>query len=93
MTDFGIYDISSEGRPNVFLELGIAIGMEKPYYIVARNGTTVPADLAGLDRIDYGSFQDLIIQVRDKIVKKHFSTLFQADRNILRLTTEPLSCQ
>lgn len=70
-TEFGIYDISFPGRPNVFLELGIAIGMAKPYYIIMRAGTEVPADLAGLDRIEYESFQDLVEQIKTKIAAQH----------------------
>lgn len=70
-TEFGIYDVSAQGRPNVFLELGIAIGTGRPYYIIAREGTEFPADLAGLDRIEYRSFQDLISQVKDKIISKY----------------------
>src|ERR1700733_10521672 len=50
---FGIYDISAPEKPNVFIELGAAIAIESPYYIIARKGTPIPSDLQGLDRIEY----------------------------------------
>ena len=33
-TQFGIFDISNPKKPNVFLELGLAIGAEQPFYII-----------------------------------------------------------
>jgi len=70
-TEFGIYDLSREGRPNVILELGIAIGLGKPYYIVTRKGCMLPSDLAGLDHIEYASFEDLTRQLVQKVIPRH----------------------
>jgi hypothetical protein len=61
---FGIYDISNPQKPNVFLELGYAMATEKPYYLICESGTSVPADLAGLDRIEYNSYKHLIDQLQ-----------------------------
>lgn len=59
---FGIYDISG-WNPNVTLELGLAYGLGERAYIVIDPSRTkveeVPADLRGLDRIQYGSYADL----------------------------------
>jgi hypothetical protein len=59
---FGIYDISG-WNPNVTLELGLALGMPKPAYIAFDPSKTpvdeVPADIRGLDRIQYGSYAEL----------------------------------
>jgi hypothetical protein len=68
-TRFGIYDISNPQKPNVFLELGAAIAMEKPYFIICKSGTDIPADLEGLDRIEYQSYADLTKQLRVKVGK------------------------
>jgi len=68
-TRFGIYDISNPEKPNVFLELGAAIAMGKPYFIICRTGTEIPADLQGLDRIEYQSYSELAEQLRAKIPK------------------------
>lgn len=68
-TRFGIYDISNPEKPNVFLELGAAIAMGKPYFVMCETGTEIPADLQGLDRIEYQSYSELAEQLRAKIPK------------------------
>jgi hypothetical protein len=59
---FGIYDISG-WNPNVTLELGIAFGLNEKAYIAIDPSKTpiaeVPADLRGIDRIQYKSFTTL----------------------------------
>lgn len=54
--DFCIFDLSF-WNPNVALELGIAEGLGKEYYIlVNRNHSKdVPSDLKGMQRVDYSS--------------------------------------
>lgn len=67
-TQFGIYDVTTN-NPNVYLELGIAIGAKKPYYIILKKGTKCLADLQGLDRIEYESYKHLTKEIKSKIVK------------------------
>jgi hypothetical protein len=59
---FGIYDIS-DWNANVTLELGLAFGMAERAYIACDPSKTdteeVPADLRGLDRIQYASYAEL----------------------------------
>jgi hypothetical protein len=59
---FGIYDISG-WNPNVTLELGLAFGLAEKAYIAIDPSKTkvdeVPADLRGLDRIQYASYTEL----------------------------------
>ena len=59
---FGIYDISG-WNPNVTLELGLALGLGEPAYIAIDPNKTdvneVPADLRGIDRIQYASYAEL----------------------------------
>jgi hypothetical protein len=64
---FGIYEISNPNKPNVFLELGAGLALGKPCIIICRQGTQVPADLQGLDRIEYQSYLDLTNQLREKL--------------------------
>jgi hypothetical protein len=66
-TRFGIYEISNPERPNVFLELGAGLAFGKPCIIVCRGGTEIPADLEGLDRIEYHSYADLTAQLHEKL--------------------------
>ena len=69
ITQFGIYDVTNS-NPNVCLELGIARGAKKPYYITHEKDTKLPADLQGLDRIEYESYKQLTKELKKKVVKK-----------------------
>jgi predicted nucleotide-binding protein len=59
---FGIYDISA-WNANVTLELGLAYGLNEKAYIISNpkqhQASEVPADLRGIDRIQYTSFAEL----------------------------------
>lgn len=59
---FGIYDISG-WNANVTLELGLAFGLNERAYIAIDPSKTpiqeVPADLRGIDRIQYSSYAEL----------------------------------
>lgn len=63
---FGIYDISSPEKPNVFLELGAGLARRNICIIICRSGTNILSNLQGLDRIEYRSFEDLGAQLRIK---------------------------
>jgi len=68
-TQFGIYDVTNS-NPNVCLELGIAMGAGKTYYIIHERDTKLPADLEGLDRIEYESYKQLTEELKKKVVRK-----------------------
>jgi hypothetical protein len=58
---FSLFDITT-WNPNVALELGVAVGAELDYYILfnpAQGDEGVPADLGGIDRIQYSSYSEL----------------------------------
>jgi hypothetical protein len=58
---FSLFDIT-EWNPNVTLELGIAIGHRQEYYLLFspdRGQSDAPADLGGIDRIEYESYGQL----------------------------------
>lgn len=78
--DFAIFDISG-WNPNVCLELGLARGLNKQYYII--NNTSkrkdVPSDIKGIDRVDYDwdrrkNTASLYDKLKDGIFKKNFIT-------------------
>lgn len=54
-----LFDISDRPRPNVFLELGYALGREKPCVLLCRSGTRIPTDLKGFEFLEYESYADL----------------------------------
>jgi len=56
---FGIYRIDEEASANTFLALGIAIGLNKPWLLVAREGATVPVDVRGLSNFNFRAFLHL----------------------------------
>ena len=60
------FDISIESKPNVFIELGYALGRGKPSFLLCRRGSPIPADLQGLERIEYSSYNELarLLQAR-----------------------------
>lgn len=67
--DLCLFDnLGTLNRPNVYIEVGIAYALEKPMLVCEYAGTgknkvpdteSVPADLQGLIRIQYKSYQDL----------------------------------
>src|SRR5262249_61456738 len=58
--DYCIFDIST-WNPNVALEIGLAQGLGVDYYILLNRKLkkTVPADIQGLQRIEYGDVRSL----------------------------------
>ena len=70
---FGIYDISG-WNPNVTLELGLAFGLnEKPFIAIDPSKTDineVPADLRGIDRIQYGSYAELQTGIEKLLIQE-----------------------
>ncbi|HUT35770.1 MAG TPA: hypothetical protein VNE39_19950 [Planctomycetota bacterium] len=60
-----LFEITDCASPNVFLELGIAIGMGRSMALLMRKPYSPPADLRGLRGIEYEDELDLQIQVRD----------------------------
>jgi len=65
-TEFGLYEISTNNQ-NVSLELGLAKGAKKRFYILAKKGTLIPSDLQGMDRIEYSDYNQLTEVIRQKI--------------------------
>jgi hypothetical protein len=51
----------TEQKPNVYIEIGAAITLGKPYYFFEFKGTTqkVPSDLAGLVALRYANYREL----------------------------------
>ncbi len=75
--DFCIFDISL-WNPNVALEIGLADGLGAEYYILLdqRLSKGVPADIQGIQRIEYGSANgmgkgDLLPSIVQYLVKEH----------------------
>ena len=68
LTHFGLYDLSGI-RPNVMIELGIAIALNKPCVLIALKGDTqrhLPDFVQGLDILYYQTFNEL----RERLLSK-----------------------
>jgi len=57
--DFCVFDISTY-NPNVALEIGLADGLGVEYYILLNRtlAAGVPADIQGIQRIEYSNYKD-----------------------------------
>lgn len=54
-----LFEISETQKPNTFIELGYSLGRKKPSVLVLKQGIIPPSDLAGIDRIEYSSYNNL----------------------------------
>ena len=61
-TRFGVFDLSSRNS-NVYLELGIALGLNRPVVVVAREKTPLPPALAGHNVVTYADASDLGVKL------------------------------
>lgn len=58
LTSFGIFDLSLE-NPNSYLEMGIALGLNRPIIATANVRTTLPLELKGHNVVRYADATDL----------------------------------
>jgi hypothetical protein len=78
--DFAVFDISG-WNPNVCLELGLAKGLGKAYYIINNNSKKkdAPSDIKGIERVDFNwnkkkKASSLFDHLKDGIFKKKYVT-------------------
>ena len=64
---FGIYDLSSLERPDVLIELGMALGLGREVTIIHKKGSPLPEMLRPLNPIEYEDFSDLIEKLKKKM--------------------------
>jgi hypothetical protein len=56
---FGIYRVDADCSADAFLALGIAVGLNRPWALIWREGATLPSDVRGLSGLPFRSFTDL----------------------------------
>ena len=64
-SDFCIFDNRlTESKPNVYIEIGVAIALKKPYYFFEFKDTKegVPSDLSGLLALRYRDYRELVTE-------------------------------
>src|SRR6267142_1265450 len=63
-----LFEISDGTRPNVFVELGYALGRDKACLLICRRGTPIPTDLKGFELfVEYESYEELSEELKKKI--------------------------
>jgi len=86
-----IAEISTQS-PNVFYEVGYAVGTQKPILILVKEGTNIPTDLKGLETISYKDDRDGVERF-SMILHEHLSLQLNSKIPVLRdmlLAKEPL---
>lgn len=81
--DFSLFDITG-WNPNVSLELGIAVGSGKKYFILLNThldaNKDAPSDIKGIDRIQYSSNEELeakiTILINQELPKENSESIF-----------------
>lgn len=66
-TPFGVYQLSTSQDRNVYLVLGIAIGLGRPFVLVKDRDAGVPPLAEGLDRYPIDGYLELRYQLGDKV--------------------------
>src|SRR4030042_467142 len=63
-TKLGIYDLSVRKKPEVYIELGIALGLEKKVLIIYKKNSSLPNIIKHLNKIEYKNSYDLTEKIR-----------------------------
>lgn len=66
-TRFGIYQLTSSQNRNVYLELGIAIGLRKPFILVTDHNAEVATLAQGLEYFPLNSYLELCYELGGKV--------------------------
>jgi len=79
---FSLFDIT-DWNANVSLELGVAVGLQKDYYLLfdpTRERREVPSDLGGIDRLQYRSYTELETVLSQLLIQQFGVPSQQRDR-------------
>jgi len=63
----GIFDLSVPVRDEVFIELGMALGMGKEITIIYKKGSPIPEVIKPLNKIEYENFPELIEKLKTRM--------------------------
>ena len=66
-SQFGIYDLSNVGKPDVWLEIGAALAMGKKVYPLCKRGASLPEAIQSFDRIEYDDFPSLTEKLKKSL--------------------------
>jgi hypothetical protein len=66
-TPFGVYQLSISQNRNVYLELGIAMGLRKPYVLVKDRNAEVPGIIRGIEYYPINSYLETEYQLGELV--------------------------
>jgi hypothetical protein len=81
--DFSLFDLSG-WNPNVALELGLAHGFGRPYFILVNRelSSDVPSDIKGIQRIEYSHLTKGKRSLRQLLAENFFKNRFQPTKDL-----------
>ena len=56
---FGVHRIEKIASPDAFLALGISMGLNRPGFLIHRDGHDLPSDVKGLNALKFNSYNEL----------------------------------
>lgn len=66
-TPLGVYQLTATQNRNVCLELGIALGLRKPYILVKDRSAEVPSILKGIEYYEINSYLETAYELGNKV--------------------------
>lgn len=66
-TPLGVYELTATQNRNVCLELGIALGLRKPYILVKDHNAEVPSILGGIEYYEINSYLETAYELGDRV--------------------------
>jgi len=66
-TPFGVYELTPDQNRNVYLELGIAIGLRRPFILVKKEDAKLPSLILGLEFYPITSYLEMRHNLKDKL--------------------------
>ena len=58
-SSLGVYRVDKTASADTFVELGIAMGLNRPFFLVTNSRSEIPSDLNGLSSVSFHGFTDL----------------------------------
>jgi hypothetical protein len=81
-----IFDITEINKPNVFIEIGYAFGINKKVVLTSKKNP--PSDLAGFDILKYDSFHDLKVKLLNYLPLILNEVIFNGKEPVFKLPPE-----
>lgn len=85
-TPFGVYYINKEQKPNVYLELGVSIGLRKPFVLVKDQNISIAKILSAVHYYEMNSYLSLSEEFGD-LTNEYLTRLGSIDETLIPPTS------